>query len=73
MLKAVLDRLGHGREASERRRERREPLGDGRITVDGTACPLVNWSPLGFLARDYRGDRHPGDRTRLTLSLRAHA
>lgn len=71
MLKSLLKNLGRpGRQEDQRRAEREEVI-DGSAIINGIPCPLVNWSPVGFLVREYRGDHHPGDRAQLAVKVDA--
>ena len=72
MLQSLLKRIGRPSTAAEQRRAEREEVLDGRAIINGVTCPLVNWSPVGFLVRDYQGDHHPGDRTQLAVKVKAH-
>ena len=59
MLGEILKRLFS--KESERRRERREDVSLGTVTVDGRTFPVRNWSSTGFLAAPYAGDYKEGD------------
>jgi hypothetical protein len=71
MLVAFVKRLlasvrGKG---AERRREFRENVAFGAIRIDGTSCPLKNWSTSGFLAGGYAGNHTEGDQVDVALSV----
>jgi hypothetical protein len=57
------------RTAEERRREPREELTDGRMTILGESYPIHNWSVRGFMLHSCPLDRGPGDRLEVEVSI----
>lgn len=57
------------RTAEERRREPREEVTDGRITILGETYPVHNWSVRGFMIHSCPLDRSPGDRFDIDVSI----
>ena len=71
MLKSLLKSLGRAGQPGDQRTAEREQVIAGNAIINGVPCPLVNWSPVGFLVREYRGDHHPGDRAQLAVKVDA--
>ena len=71
MLKTLLKNIGSAGPATEQRSAEREEVIEGSAIISGVTCPLINWSPIGFLVRNYQGDHHPGDRTQLVVKVNA--
>lgn len=57
------------RTADERRREPREELTDGRMTILGETYPIHNWSVRGFMIHSCPLERGPGDRLEVEVSI----
>ncbi|MFM2042799.1 MAG: hypothetical protein RLY86_1375 [Pseudomonadota bacterium] len=55
----------------ERRRQLREPVTDGRVTIAGRPHPLVNWSQNGLLIDAWTQAVPPGHRFAAEVSLKA--
>jgi hypothetical protein len=57
------------RTAEDRRREPREELVDGRMTILGETYQVDNWSARGFLVSSCPLARKPGDRLDVDVSI----
>lgn len=54
---------------SDRRLEPRGAQVDGRVSIDGTAYPLKDWSRRGFSAGAYSAEHYPGDKIVMAVEL----
>jgi hypothetical protein len=54
---------------TERRREGRERVTGGKVTIDGKICRLNNWSSSGFEAGSYGGCHEVGDKVPISFSV----
>ena len=52
---------------AERRREGRERVTGGQVTIDGKICHLNNWSSSGFEAESYDGSHEVGDKVPISF------
>jgi hypothetical protein len=55
--------------ASDRRVDPRSSRIDGRISIDGRAYPLRDWSRRGFSAGAYGGEHYPGDKIKMSVQI----
>ena len=69
MLASLFRRLSSP--ASDRRREPRGNHIDGKVSVDGRAYTLKDWSRRGFSAGAYTAEHYPGDKINLIVELDA--
>lgn len=53
----------------EPRREGREAVIKGHVTIAGAAYDLSNWSASGFLVAGYRGELERGDRVAIEFTV----
>ncbi len=54
---------------ADRRREARERVTGGQVTIDGKICHLNNWSSSGFEAGSYDGGLEVGDKVPIAFSV----
>lgn len=57
------------RTADERRRDPREEVTDGHMTILGETYPIHNWSVRGFMIHSCMLERGPGDRLDVEVSI----